>query len=149
MGAPVKRKKDPQWPALLAKLEREHSKAVFKWGTHDCLTFAADWCRTCTGVDYMKAHRGKYKTAKGAIGVLKRNGAGNLLKTMIDRVGKPIEGYYAQRGDVGAFKARRKDFITGIGLGVVDSSGRWLMVLHPKVPGMKLPISDVLYVWRP
>ena len=60
------------WPERLAEAIEAANERPFSWGRHDCCLFACDAVMAMTGVDPAKPFRGKYKTKRGAFGVLKR-----------------------------------------------------------------------------
>ncbi len=84
------------WPErMVAAIDAARSQP-FVWGESDCCLFAADVVLAMTGEDYAKAFRGKYKSARGALGALKRHGHGDIEKTMDGM----FERRYPMRGDV-------------------------------------------------
>jgi hypothetical protein len=66
--------RNPLWPDLLADYLGERLAMPFAWGSHDCCMFAAEWVRICTGEDFAKGYRGKYRSEAGALKLLKRDG---------------------------------------------------------------------------
>ncbi len=75
----------------------------FKWGVNDCALFACDVIREATGADHAAPFRGRYKSARGAVRVLKEFAGGGLEETAeaITRAGGMAEvpPLTAQRGD--------------------------------------------------
>lgn len=55
-------------------LEAEAGRSSEFWGERDCLMFAANWILHKTGVDTAEPYRGRYKTERGCLRILKRNG---------------------------------------------------------------------------
>lgn len=85
------------WPlrldaALMAARER-----AFKPGDWDCSLFAADVVDAMCGTAIAARFRGRYKTARGARGVLRRAGG---IDAIMAGVGPEIRPLMAQRGDV-------------------------------------------------
>lgn len=82
----------------------EAQKLPFVWGEHDCCTFVADAILRMTDTDPMSQFRGQYTTEQGADEVVKEIGAGNLYKTLIRILGKPVRGIYGRKGDVAFYE---------------------------------------------
>lgn len=74
----------------------------FKWGAMDCSTFAADCVVAIYGFDPMVKIRWKYKTRRGADGIIKRVCGGSLANFMDDCASR-IHVNMARRGDVGIY----------------------------------------------
>lgn len=119
--------------AVISKARSER----FSWGSHDCVTFAADCVRVQTGSDLIGSLRGTYKTARGARSVLRRLGFLTVLDAVSGRVGGPLANTrYAHRGDI---------LTDGKALGVcVGSAGAFLAP-----SGLTfLPLSACAQAWR-
>ena len=86
------------WPKPYNQFFRERDGVPFAWGKHDCALFAADGVKAITGVDLAEEWRGKYRSLRGAMGVIERNG-GTLWGFADDRLER-IPVALAQRGDV-------------------------------------------------
>ena len=76
---------------------------TFRWGVHDCCTFACDVIRDAGGVDYAASFRGRYRTAAGAARALRRF-AGAGLEAAAERITRDngleeVPPLMAQRGD--------------------------------------------------
>lgn len=92
------------WQSLLVGYIESCRNAEFIWGELDCGLFAAGAVEIMTGIDTVKVLRGKYKTSRGAAGILKHYAGGRVAEA-VDKAlaGKGfvfIELNYAQRGDV-------------------------------------------------
>ncbi len=98
------------WESLLAEyLENPHP---FQWGTNDCVLFAAEWVRLCTGIDHAAGVRGKYSTAKGAKIKMTRAGFPDAAAVADARlVSKPVG--FAQRGDIVLHPSGASASVTG------------------------------------
>lgn len=94
------------WEAALARLVAERARTPFVWGTHDCVTFAADAVAVLTGRDPIAAIRGSWVCEAGAALAMSRwFGCPCLLRQAVDamaqRSGWPeIPATLAQRGDL-------------------------------------------------
>ncbi len=88
------------WPERLAECVRVAMTRPFRWGEHDCVLFACDCVHAMTRVDHGARFRGKYRSARGAFGVLKRIGVGSVEELATKVLGEPIPVSRAQRGDV-------------------------------------------------
>jgi len=72
----------------------------FEWGKFDCCLFAANAIKVATGSDIAADFRGKYNTARGAKKALKRYGNGDLISTVIAKLGDAKPPLQAKRGDL-------------------------------------------------
>lgn len=62
----------------VSKVFRQSHDEPFRWGTADCLMFAADVAAAITGTDPVARLRGRYTTAIGAQRILRREGWGDV-----------------------------------------------------------------------
>src|SRR3546814_11847726 len=116
------------WESALNALLEEAARQPFQWGVRDCALLACDAVAAITGDDPGKPFRGKYKTARGAAGALRRFAGGGLVKT-VEKItaarGMPeIPALMAQRGDVVIIDAVLPSGTTADALGIVDMTGR-------------------------
>lgn len=72
----------------------------FRWAENDCVSFAFDAVKAQTGVDKL-SNLGSYKTARGAAGILRREGG---VAGICDKRLTLVSIGMAQRGDVGLVK---------------------------------------------
>lgn len=89
------------WPVRLAACIEAARFVPFAWGVHDCCTFADDAVIAVTGQSRMAGLRGKYSTARGAAGVMRRHGG--LDGAVTRMLGDPVPR--ARRGDVVLFES--------------------------------------------
>lgn len=91
------------WPRRLQQFLADTKQEIFEWGCMDCGLFMADGVVAITGWDPAAAFRGRYKTARGAAGALRRYAGGGLADAMGKALAEPgwseIRPAYAQRGD--------------------------------------------------
>jgi hypothetical protein len=91
------------WPDRLM-FEITHTDR-FVWGVCDCALFAANCIESMTNVDVARKFRGKYKTARGAYGAIKRECGKAGLEALAVHIAS-VYGFQdtplalAQRGDV-------------------------------------------------
>lgn len=129
------------WPARLTAFVAARQRTAFAWGSNDCCLFAADAVEAITGVDAGKPWRG-YKTARGALGRVRRGGGvAGLMESAARRHGwAETIGNYAQRGDV--VLAQTPD---GPALSVRYGHG----IVLPGREGLRfLPMSPVARAWK-
>src|SRR5690348_1512638 len=87
------------WPERLQSCVAAAVGAPFQWGTHDCVTWAADVVLALTGADVIADYRGRWDDRAGALECLAEMGGIEAAATA--RLGAPLETpLYAQRGDV-------------------------------------------------
>ena len=103
----------PGWELRLAEAIEAARDFPFRWGQHDCATFAFDLRRDLTGsYDVAALWRGRYTTAHGAVRVLRRLGWQTLEAAGRDLLGAPLASVHlAQRGDLVLAN-------TGLGFGI-------------------------------
>lgn len=86
------------WETLLNEQIEKARHTPFKWGEHDCLTWACNCLLAITGVDYLADIRGRYKTKAGAYKLIKKQG--DSLTDCIDQHVQRVSVKMAKRGDV-------------------------------------------------
>ena len=69
---------------MLYKYIEQCGKKEFQWGTFDCCTFACDWAIKLGKNDPMHELRGKYKTALGALRLLKKISGADSIRDITD-----------------------------------------------------------------
>jgi hypothetical protein len=110
-------KRLPDWPARLHEFVDGVKRSPFGWGGSDCLIgWAADAVLAMTGEDIAAPWRGKYKTARGAAGALKRAGFDNLA----DGLATVLPEIHLSRARLGDLAAIPDDGPFGWSLGIVN-----------------------------
>ena len=130
----------PGWEGILAEAIEAARDRSFRWGRHDCATFAFDLRRTLAGgPDVAALWRGRYRTARGAVRVMRRLGWQSLEAAGRDLLGAPLPSVQqAQRGDLVLAN-------TGLGFGIC--LGARAAGIAPA--GLVLvPISACALAWR-
>lgn len=87
------------WEQRLYKVTAGALAVPHAWGTHDCVTFAADVIDALTGYDPMIGLRGTYDGPVGAARVMREQGAGNVGDLAALYLPE-IEPGQARRGDI-------------------------------------------------
>lgn len=141
MGENIKRKDN--WPTHLSKYLHENMGKSFAWGSNDCIMHAINACRAMTDYDIAKGYRGKYKSEKRAMEIIKSDFNGKMDNVFQNHLGAPrYDVGFVQRGDV---------IVTDIGgeevYGVIDDSG-FKMAIITKERGMVFFPKKVLRYWR-
>lgn len=92
----------PGWERILAEAIAAARERPFRWGRHDCATFAFDLRREIAGGhDVAALWRGRYTTARGAVRVMRRLGWPSLEAAGRALLGEPLASVHlAQRGDL-------------------------------------------------
>ena len=90
------------WEIVLAEAVETARTRSFVWGKQDCATWAFDLRRDLTGGDNTAAlWRGRYRTARGAVRVMRRLGWSSLEGAGRALMGNPLPDVrLAQRGDL-------------------------------------------------
>lgn len=116
------------WRTALAEYIRQVSRKPFAWGSHDCALFAAGAVAAMTGEDFGSPYRGKYKTLRGGLGMLRRKGFkdhSELAASLFEE----IPAAQANVGDVAAVEENGH-----VALGIVQ--GERIYVLRPEASGI-------------
>lgn len=85
------------WPQRLADRVEQMRYEPFRWGTHDCCTFAAGWVCEATGYHALTAYA-PWRDAQGATRTVLA--AGGLPAIVTRHLGEPIAPSLAARGDI-------------------------------------------------
>ncbi len=104
----------------------------YVFGCQDCWLFVSGAIAAMTGTDHGKPHRGKYKTARGALGIMRRAGADNMADfagLYLYEIEAPV---FAQIGDVMAIPT---DDTFGFSLGMLN--GEQVLVVTPNGIGVR------------
>lgn len=88
------------WPERLAAFVAARRDVPFKYGKADCGLTVADWVLDATGQDPAADLRGRYRSAAGAIRVVREAGGSDLVGLVTARLGQPMAPLMAQRGDI-------------------------------------------------
>ncbi len=118
------RKED--WRKRLGQYVNRIRTTPYAFGSQDCWLFVAGAVEAMTGVDHAAPHRGRYKTARGALGVMKRAGAADMAefaRLFLEEHDAPV---FAQIGDVVAIPT---DDAFGFSLGILN--GERVLVVTP------------------
>lgn len=107
-----------------AEIDRIKSNP-FRWGAEDCMYgLITPVIKAITGKRLFDKYRGRYKTAKGALGVMRRAG----FKTLADLVASELPEVHPSRCRVGDVVALPTDDEFGFSLGIVN--GDRVFVVH-------------------
>lgn len=127
------------WHSRFVAAMEEARRTPFAWGEHDC---GADWAgravEAITGTNPAPKSLCRYKTARGALGAMKRAGADNLA----DLVANYLPEIHPSRAVMGDIAAVKVDGPFSYALGVVN--GPTILVRGPE--GMR--VVDLLEVDR-
>lgn len=94
-------------------------------GQQDCWMLVAGAIEAMTGVDLAASQRGKYKSAKGALGIVKRAKARN----MADFAALHLEEQHPIQAQIGDVMAMPTDDAFGFSLGILN--GERVLVVTP------------------
>lgn len=127
------------WPTLLSDFIERSVNRPFEWGVSDCTLFAASAAAEMTGVDFAKALRGKYSSARGAQRLMDE--AGGLSAILLSTGLEEVQPLCAQRGDAVMVETDGREALGVIGMdgGVVCQGPDGLTFL---------PIDRALRAWR-
>lgn len=100
------------------------SPAVGEWGAGDCLTgLVGPVVEALTGADPFARFRGRYKTARGALGIMRRSGFANLA----DLVASDLPEIHPSECRVGDIVAIPSDDDFAYALGVVNGERAFVL----------------------
>lgn len=126
------------WQSRLQACLAERRALPFAWGSQDCVLFAADCVRACTGEDPAVEIRGSYGDALSAARVLRERGG--LTEIADAHLGGEIAPALAQPGDVGIVLNDGRECLA------VCTGAMWHA---PGATGLvALPAIQVQRVWR-
>lgn len=133
----------PNWPELLADEIVASNDKPFVRGEMDCALFVCDCVLAMTGEDVAKRFRGKYKTRRGAMQQIRRQGYADLYALLVGTFGEPLQSVrLAQRGDVVFI-----DTVSDAVMGIVDLDGRHFVATGTE--GLQRhPIELANHAWR-
>ena len=140
IAAMANRKQD--WEFRLEFQITSATHRLFRYGSFDCCTFAADAILEMTGVDVMKKLRG-YKGTKQARELLKDMGGMEKALEIIAAENNMEEVIVtkARRGDMILIRGRRP------AVGILSLDGSWVVV--PDIRGIyRIPLSLCARAWR-
>jgi hypothetical protein len=145
----ITRKQD--WDVRLFAYIEANSARPFVWGEFDCALFACDCVREMTGVDMASEFRGKYKSVRGALRLIKPfESLMGLANAIALRHGlEKVPWAFAQRGDIVIVPAPWLECPAVAGpygaLGIMCDR----MALAPGLEGLiPVPPSTILGAWR-
>lgn len=125
----------PDWNVRYHAFIESMRKVPFKWGAHDCgPAWAGEAVSVMTGQDNpLGKYKGKYKSLKGAISVMKDAGFSDLKELVAAELGEPVHPSMGYIGDIavlhdeselkyslGIVNGERVFFRTKDGIGTVD-----------------------------
>lgn len=105
-------KRLPNWEPRLLATVREWSGAEHRYGSRDCMLWAAAAVKAVTGEDLAKGHRGRYRSAAGAARYLRGLGFDSPAAMVAAHLPE-IPAALARRGDIVA----DPDGVPGVCLG--------------------------------
>lgn len=114
------------WRSRLGAYVTSVRAKPYAFGEQDCWLFVAGAIEAMTGTDHAAKHRGRYKTARGALGIMKRAGADDMAAFAglhLEEIEAPV---FAQIGDVVAIPT---DDAFGYSLGILN--GERILVVTP------------------
>ncbi len=120
------------WRKRLGQYVAKVRTEPYAFGHQDCWLFVAGAVEAMTGTDHAKKHRGRYKTARGAMGIMKRARADDMAEFAglhLEEIEAPV---FAQIGDVMAIPT---DDAFGYSLGILN--GEQVLVVTPTGIGVR------------
>lgn len=90
------------WESLLADFVLSSRSCDFRWGKFDCCSMPCEAALKITGIDPLAHFRGRYKSERGAAGIILRAGGFvRLIEKIMSDVGAPeVAVNFARRGDI-------------------------------------------------
>jgi hypothetical protein len=129
----------PSWRTRLGLYLAEAARTPFAEGRHDCALFAAGAVLAMTGMDPAAPFRGRYRTTRGGLRVLRRAGYRDHLALAVAHL-EEVPPSFARVGDLAAVQGA-----DGPALGVVQ--GERIYVLRPE--GMAtVSLLQAMRAWR-
>lgn len=144
-------KRRPDWDLRLINYIERNTARPFVWGEFDCALFACDCVREMTGADLASEFRGQYKSARGALRLIKPfeslMGLANAIALRHDL--EKVPWSFARRGDVVILQAPWLDCPAVAGpygaLGIMSAR----TAFAPSLEGLvQVPANEILGAWR-
>lgn len=121
---------------------RTNQTEVGIWGSGDCLTgLVSPVVEAMTGEDPFSRFRGRYKTPRGALGIMRRSGFANLADLVASEFPE-VHSSAARMGDIAAVPTD-DDF--AYSLGIVN--GDRVIVLRPDGMG-SVPMTGAVRIFK-
>lgn len=117
-----------KWAVVLSQYLGEVARTPFAYGRNDCALFAAGAVKAMTGVDPAAAWRGRYRTLRGGLRILRADGHDDHIAAAAALLPE-VAVAMAQPGDLAVVPTP-----DGLALGVVQ--GRAIYVLRPDGLGL-------------
>jgi hypothetical protein len=127
------------WPVRLHDFVDGAKRRPFDWGTNNCALFVASAVAAMTGEEIAKSYR--FKTERGALAVLKREGFDNLA----DMAASKLEEIHISQAHIGDVAAIPADSPFGFVLGIVN--GETILALRPDGMGV-VPLLSATRAFR-
>ena len=89
----------PDWRSRLTVHLDTVARDAFSYGSHDCALFAAGCVQAMTGVDLAARYRGLYRTLKGGLKLLDKDGFDSHLAVVRAHFAE-VPPAFAQVGDI-------------------------------------------------
>lgn len=131
------------WRGRLAKEMARQQLSAFAWGKTDCaIGFIAGVIEAITGEDVARGYRGKYRSARSALRLLKEAGAESLGDFAAQKLPE-IAPHEARVGDIGILET---DGPVGQAFCMVDAS---TLVVMTESDGVgRRPRTDMIRAFR-
>lgn len=127
------------WPERLAQYIERHRHAPFKWGSHDCATFAAGAVHSITGAQVLAHLPGRWRNPLQAERAAQRWGGMPAALTAL--FGPPVPALQALRGSIVCVPIEGRPT-----LGVLAGNGHWCA---PGATGLQFrPQGEATHAWR-
>ncbi len=111
----------PDWRVRLAEWLEEVRNQPFAQGRHDCALFAAGAVRAVTGTDLAEVYRGRYRTTRGGLRILRKAGFDDHVALALHHFARqPIA--LVREGDLVV-----SDTDQGPGFGVVQGAAAYVL----------------------
>jgi hypothetical protein len=135
------------WPQRFQQFLINQREQPFQYGERDCCLFVADAVLAMTGNDLAASFRGKYRTRKEALVLIKDYAGKPSVEAVVEKVMQEhglqeVLPSYAQRGDI-VLVQRAKDY----SLGIVDLNGKHVIAAAKK-GYLRLDLSRATRAWR-
>ena len=132
-------KRCPDWPKQLHDYIDAVKRRPFDWAAHNCATFAAGAVAAMTGERLARSYR--FKTERGALGAMKREGFDNLA----DMAAARLPEIHVSQASLGDLAAVPTDTAFGFVLGIVN--GETILALRPDGMGV-MPLLSATRAFR-
>ena len=123
----------PDWLPRLAELANKHRLTPYRYGTHDCWTFARAAVEAVTGT-LLLPELESYSGWLGAAKLMIARGLASVEEVMTEQIGKPVDVGQSRAGDIISYEnGGERHLAVRIGDGALAPAPDGMTIVAPVV----------------